>query len=278
MAEASQDPGPYPTDRLYEVAKWLLGVFGALAAALVALVPLSDFGELSTTSERFDDAVLGMILALGGTLAVIGLAAWTMASGFTDFRKIAAAKTTWLKVPAPLTASHVKRFFTDDESGQRLVKWLDYAGLDALAADFNNLSADKKEKREAAEQAVEQLLPLMKYLSVKHRLDTSIVLTFVAVLVAMTGAAMFTYNVRTEDPPSIDEAQFETVIVRPTAEGQELIAGGRGAEGCAGDEIEALLIEDGEDGDDVLFPPEGRCEGFRLTITEQRGVVEALPE
>ncbi len=76
-------------ERLRSLTKWIIGIFGGIALVMIAGTQLSDLGSLDPSADatlfgftlsRFDWAVIGLGVALGGTAFIIALCVWVQIS------------------------------------------------------------------------------------------------------------------------------------------------------------------------------------------------------
>lgn len=260
---------PFGTDRLFETAKWLRGIFGTIAAALLAAVPLSKFGELKTGSDAFEGAVTGLAIALTGTLLAIAAATYALTGGHVDVKKITRASGRRFTS----TNASLKRFLAADRPD--IVKEAGYADLDDWWTKFT--SADPA-VRSDAHTKLDILMPLLQYLAVRRRLRIAIALVFVAAGITAAGASAYAWNLTRATPPGLEASagQPASVVIRLTPTGVARVEDARG-DGCAEKALDALLLATGEDGHDVLMPGKPGCQPFRLNLTPEIGSVEQPP-
>jgi hypothetical protein len=97
-ASSAVDPHTEAKERLRKLTAWIIGVFGAVATIMVAGTQLGDLGALDSTTNvglfgwhqtRFEFAVVGLGVMLGGAALAITLAAWVQVSSSVTLRDLA---------------------------------------------------------------------------------------------------------------------------------------------------------------------------------------------
>jgi hypothetical protein len=259
----------FGTDRLYETAKWLIGIFGVGAGAVVAGIPFTNLGALRSGSAEFANAVTGLALAVGGLLVAVGGATFALTSGFIDFKKVKNSGATRFCC----TNQALKYFLVTVRPD--IVTDAGYADPADWWAKF--VSSDET-VRATAKSRLDGLLPLLQYLAVRRRLRIGILVIFVGVTAAAVGAAVFAWSLSRPTPArlSAPPGQPLPVVVRMSAQGQADTIAVRGPN-CAPESVQALLLAKGGGDEDVLILPSQSCPPMRILLTPALGVIEAEP-
>ena len=138
--------------RIRDTAKWLVGSFAAVGAALLAGVQLSNLGKLPACigdkgCGRFWLALLALVLGLAG----VGWAIWLAAKVMTRSRR----SVDELKDEYEDQGSHVRRYFDGNKSYLQGFKGFDdlidqeslkYGEFDRLSAEFDKATAAEQEQ------------------------------------------------------------------------------------------------------------------------------------
>lgn len=214
--EASSDPFAEGVDRLRETAKWLMAVFAAIAATLLAESSLSSIGQFSWGAPRLTAALIAGTLALFAVGVVIWHAARVLAPSPVSIQRLAEDEE---KNRKPADVNFVQRN-PQLLAGYGSVRELrdTYYGLveerDALIEQDKWDDAKKRDDRIAyLGGVISQLLSAVAADRVHRQFKRTVWVMFVAGFVAAAGIILFVWAA---NPPAPKQE-------KPAASGQALL-------------------------------------------------------
>jgi len=279
------------TDRIRETAKWLVGTFGAIAAALLVGLQLSDIGELEGSDRTW--AVIAAGAALLAVVAMIGFAASVLARARIPLTEL--SSTGGPKFKQLLAALNRNRsLYPGYESVEKLVDAV-LASLDKQIGDRTRVENDalpRKQREEAAAGFRNERRRSRELNRMSDRLMASaraedMRLTFasarnkiigLAVVVVVAGVLF----AAVDNAPDNDE-ETAALPQRPTAARLHLDASGQEklvtilgpACNLKRVPVEVLSTSDEDVSDVVTIPAEG-CAAARLSVDPEDGEFSPL--
>lgn len=282
-ASEQKDPNLAVVDRMRDLAKWLIVVFGAIGGALIAGTELSDVGS----AEGWDLfwACVGVLLGIAGaglalafTVIVLlptGISLRRLASGESNSelgKRVREEPEALYGLGATINEFKTKIETVREEANQAQA---------AYEADSGNESLQKaaertRAKREGINRCVEGFLNWAMLITVKEKMVRAVVATFVGGILVVAGITVF--SVATNGGGSDAEAaeavpkQPSVVTVRLTKEGQIMLVGQLG-ESCVKQPLKAIALDGDPDTLELVSVPTGSCEATRFTLTDHVGIV-----
>jgi hypothetical protein len=297
-------------DRIRDVAKWLIVVFGAIGGVLLTGTQLSDIG--ATADGDRTQAITGMILGVAGaglalmatvrvllpiTISLKDLATGKSGSPVGDF-----VKEQWERLPHAHWHPPVEKFVgkdptllgdygpkIDDFRKARDKRW---RTLTTAREKFENGGRTWQLKKELvlAEEEVDRVdavgasfLSFALATRVKGRMKGAVLAIFVGGAMVATGITMF--SMATHDGGSAAAGgSAEAVPKRPSAVSVDLSEHGldvltkRIGDGCPANPLRAIALGGEPDALDLVSIPSADCAATRFTLTENMGVVTSDEE
>ena len=282
------DPYAEAAERFRTTAKWLVTTFGALAAAIIAGLSLSDLGKLEGPDQVV--AAFAVAVALISVIVIVVLAARVLASDRVPLADLegdsprnsavaealnrnpnlfgphdnvkgfaAALNEQWKK-----QASAWEEMTTTDDAARKAAAEQRFAETKAILPNLNELNR--------------RLLSVARHEQVRLRFESAMRWTTALALVAGIGITTFalvdTIAEKKDKPKAAVNAQPVTAIVDLTEEGEEELRSALG-EKCNLDRVLAIAIGEGEKGVDLVSLPSADCKLARFTVAEEDGEVQA---
>jgi hypothetical protein len=283
-------------ERIRETAKWLVAAFGAVAAALITGLQLSDLGQLEGTNRTL--AAIGVAAALAAVVLIIALASTVLAAGRVALSDLAGTKPKkhWL-LPNPRKRQLVEELqrspglFPPDGTADTFTQRINEEWKKQTTNWLAMQTSTDPEERLKAEQAFKEtkgILPELNKLArrvLAHAQAEDVRLLFRRVrvwivclaLVAAAGAGLFAYeNTLPKDEEQAEPAVAERpvlVTVDLTESGEEKLKSTVGG-GCNLNQVPALAIASSETDVDVISLPERGCKLAEFSVEEDDGEVQ----
>lgn len=277
------DPNLAVVDRMRDLAKWLIVVFGGIGGVLIAGTELADIGNAEGRDLLW--AVLGVALGIGGA-------------------GLALAFTVIVLLP---TGISLRRLADDEKSsdlGERVIEEPEVlyglgttiGGFKAAVEDARKADDDARaafeadeddetlkkaaekahEARESANRFVDQFINWALLITVKEKMIRAVVATFVGGVLVVIGIAVFSMATQQDDSPAeAAEAvpkQPSAVTIDLTDYGREILADRLGTD-CRPGRLNAIALDGEPDALQLVSVPTPECEAVRFTLTESVGAV-----
>lgn len=284
--EAAQTEGfGGSADKVREAAKWIVAAFGALGAALIASLSLSNLGSLSGGDLGL--ALLGFVIGLAGTAIVIGsvsrvltvsLASLSELSGSTvDSRAVALlekneAMLGGFESPEKLATTHLHAQKRRVDAYEKMLQASDKPTYDSNDRVFQVASREL----ELTSPVVERVLGLVALDQLLRRYGEALKLTALGVSIAALGVALFAYYGHGPEPnvePQAAVADAPVVAVVDLNETGVQTFGDMLGKSCELDHLQVLALDSTGDSTDVVVLPGTGCEVRRLTVTPNMGII-----
>jgi len=261
---------------LRDVAKWILTVFAAVAAVLLAGLQLSSIGKVEP--GYLLGASLAALLGLGSVLRVVWLSASVLVSGIvneTSLRSYATKKLTKgdIELNDPLLLdgySKVANFLDDYKR---------------IGSEYERaLSRNQKARSKRLEPQVERLvrtmnnlIPAARYAFVLHSFNKAMAGMFYWALIAAVSIGAFAWA--TNQYPLSDtvfQAPPSPALLSLTADGMDALAGSLGSACVSQPSIPVILlsVEDGKFA--VVSIPSDSCQIAKFTVDSKSGTLHAM--
>ena len=284
-------------ERFRTTAKWLVTTFGALAAAIVTGLKLSDLGKLDGTDQTV--AAIGASVALIAVVLVVTFAARVLASG---------------RVPlADITGKNPKNRRLAEELRNRKTLFVPYASLDEFNEKFNEqwtkqakaweemqtagdpaAKAEAKKRFDETKQLMPQLnrlnsrlLAVARHEEVRLRFESAAKAMTVLAVIAGLGIALFAVTDSIAEPKAETTPAIESRPVPATLDltdaGKEKFRDDLGGKQCDLDKVDVLALAADDTSVEVVSLPTHHCKVARFPVNrEDDGDVEGgdldLPE
>lgn len=259
-AEPHEDPGGVQAavNRYRDLAKYLIGVFAAVAGLLLAGTQLTSVGMLTWDHEktRVIAAALGLIVALGAVVRVIALA---------------------LKVLRPIEIS-----VSDVEADASLKAYVESrptalggAGTLARVRQMANLSLLSDEERARWAAVLDNALATAALKRARDSFEGAWRGMLVAGVFGAAGIVAFAWAAnppKNSSATSIVNPQPALVTVHLTHDGMAALRPPLGS-GCDESMLRALVIGGSQDAPDIVTLPEHACRSIRLVLSSELGLV-----
>jgi hypothetical protein len=259
-AEPREDPGGAraAVNRYRDLAKYLIGVFAAVAGLLLAGTQLTSVGMLSWDRDkaRVIAAAIGLIVALGAVVRVIALA---------------------LRVLQPIEISA-----SDVEGDPSLKAYLESrptalggAGTLARVREMANSSLLSDDERAQWAGVLDDALATAALKRARDAFDGAWHGMLVAGVLGAAGIVAFAWAA---NPPKNSSAspvvnsQPMLVSVHLTHDGMAALRPPLGTE-CDESMLRALVIGGSQDAPDIVTLPEHACRSIRLVLSSELGLV-----
>jgi hypothetical protein len=268
-------------DKLRETSKWLAATFGALGAALIASLSLSDLQGL--TGLHLALALMGFALGLLGTGIVVASVArvlMTTSASVSDISSDMDAQN--------LLRANVSMLGGFDTSAELFGRYTT-AQKERVDAYVTLLDESDKPLDAATQHAyerarkmllftspiVERVLAFVAFDRLRRRFNQALGGIAVGIFIAGIGMGLFAYFSNAQD-----EDTSEAVITGAPVEGQMNLAP-TGEEvlrdllgvGCDLDSVPVLVVDSHEDSVEVISVSGDGCQVRRFTITSEMGAV-----
>lgn len=300
-ANAAEDPpkSQNPEDRMdvaveryRTTAKGMVASFGAVAAALLAALKLSDFGDFTGTEQWV--ALAGAVLGMVGTIGVIAAGTMVLTAGRVALADLIGAtpddatNTKVRKALDDLTPSAYAPFHT----AEAFVKALDSAWTTQSQQWYARASGPDAPSKPSTEELnagaiLKGLNPLnARLLSIARQEDVRAtyerVRTWLVVfaLVAATGLGMFAFVGKPdkEKADAVPAVSYQPVqaTLDITSESQDTLQATLGPK-CNLDSVPVIALSRSDDAVAVVTNPDGDggegCEVVQIDVTRETGVL-----
>lgn len=271
----------------------MVASFGALGAALLTSVKLSDLGNFEGAEQTV--VIIAAIVGLLGAIAVVWFGTVLLASGRIGLNDLVGSPVRKARVRAELDALTPSPYVPFD-SAEKFVKQLsDYWAQQAESLITYYTTHDERERAEAKAKydRASQILPELSKLnsrllaSARHedvRLTFNRVRYLIGVGAIMAAAGIGTFAVIGK-PSKEEAATLPAVAYQPVRAEVDVRKDSKDAlsetlgKGCNLDKIPALAVASKEGAIEVITDPgdDGKgCNVARLQITDDIGVVRPL--
>lgn len=292
MTDKNPDPVLAGIDRLRETAKWLIGAYAAVGAAIIAGLQLTSLGKVEDPTRFWVGAIaaaVALIAVVAGiskiatVLAPVKIEAADLGPG-SDAEKMVHATPTLLKGQAATLA---------DLQSQYETALSEFQDKRATARGALDDPAERTTAEGAAEQARSRMMALFDPLDgmrklvlferVQQRYDDAKRALGVAAVVIIVGVITFAWAA---NPSEESQAEAKARQHGPTLEAPSLVTVSvskirpslavlrkRLGKNCDLSEVRALIVGGTAAAPEVVTLPDGDCEVERFAASENIGIV-----
>lgn len=274
QAPPAADPKPadpiestYSTtiERTRQAARWAVAAFGAVAAALVVGVQLTDLRKLSGTAHA--DAVLGAAIGFTGVVIAIAGALWIQRPDEVSLVGLAAqtGRHSFAKAiehdPSPLR----DRFATLPEVVRALS---DKRHAYATETDYDRKAILYRQLTELGE-FVREIELRGHFYRFSNRFKLATIAMFLGAV--MTGAGLLTFAAQSENPAvSTAETAPTAITITLSREGKSRLAIALGKQ-CVAAPVPAIALANDAGTLDVVTIQTAKCTSVRFSLTDSLG-------
>jgi len=269
-------------NRIRDVAKWLILVFGAIGGVLLTGTQLSSIGE--------DGTDLGVAI-LGFAVGLIGAA---IALGFTVV-VLLPTRITLTKLAEKEKKSLIGRLVAEDDgildgAAKTIEEFAEVRNAAIAAVAKARVDLESKRKTASAQQLQKdlevaetkreriggisgELLSLALTEKVKRRMVIATVAVFVGGLLVATGIGLFSWATNQDGSEPIGEAvpmRPSGGFVRLSRNGRETLAGSLGRR-CGTSHLNAIALGGPPNALEMVAVPDPRCKAVRFILTPTVG-------
>jgi hypothetical protein len=290
-------------DKLRETSKWLVAAFGALGAALITSLSLSDLQGL--TGSDLALAIIGFALGLLGACVAIAATARVLKTTTASVQEVVKDESAKQLVDANASVlggfSSIDKLVTvytdaqkdrvdsylallgngEDELGtSQKVDTSDQAERSGLAPQVGELDPRQKFKYDRARKTllftspiVERVLGFVAFDRLRRKFDEALRAVGFGVFIAGIGVGLFAYFSNAQEEPSAEMsgAPVEAQVNLAPA-GARVLRDALGPS-CDLDAVSVLVVDASEASIEAISLPENQCEVRRFTITPEMGIV-----
>jgi len=285
-AQASANQYANGVAQLRTTARWLIGAFGALGAALIAGVQLKNLAGVSSTPleeaiASISVGVFGVAIAIWSTSNVlIPIAASSRAlehtGEFDPLRKAARTDPSMLRGLASNLGALVAALSTSLTTSQNAYHKMAAAPNDPGLRDAY---AKAEVERQQIESAVSELTAFGLFLAVRKRFVVARRMMFLGAALATAGAIGFVHFAQTTTPPPAPKkpapahiVTLTVVPVRLTADGTHALRHKLGPH-CRLGRLTAVVTGGPTGSPTIVTLPRSGCRAISLTLTRNIGGV-----
>jgi len=264
-ASPEADPGGAQAaiDRYRTLAKWIIGVFAAVGALLVAGSQLSSLGQLSLEDDlpRISAAVVALALSLASAMYIVQQALSILKPVEMSFDQLVEDDVV----------AELEKYPAQLPFGAETVR----AARDEYRDSLADPNLTDEEKDPWRDQAI-RLLRRASYLKVRAAFDQAWRKMAVAASLGAAAILIFAYAANPEDPeaasPSAVPPRPVEVAFTLTAAGREALSSKLGAKCVAQKDLEGIAIGGTESEPLLISLPGSVCEVARFSLPSEWGV------
>jgi hypothetical protein len=320
MSEKPEEkqPNGYPAEatrgvtQLRETAKWIVGIFGALGAALIAGTQLAGLGKLEAP-ERLVPAAVAAGVGLFCVGSIIWAAARVLTTGDVTLAELAQDERKWISEDKPSRWWWVPGGFPDinyihqinvlgdfpkvqdlrDETSQiealrlqamqdRKIGWTNGTELPGAAAQdardrYNKAKADLERRTPIHDREQAKVLAAAKYARVRWEFKRTVWVLLGFGATAAIALGVFAWAVNPPAPEAAEAPEFrvpvEGLLRLDDEERRRELAAGLGGDTCTERDINVIVLSSTDENADIVTVPREGCSLARLTVER----VEVLP-
>ena len=279
------DPYSAAVDRMRATAQWLITLFGALGAVLIAGTQLSSIGKLELPADwlYLALALVGGVVALAAIARIIWAATNVLTAGEVTLTELAddektakdGSVTQWLKAQELLGEfTSVEAFVSRRDSVRRELAPRVTEDHPSKLTDERIIALDPVQAR--LNEITDTVTSGARYYKVSRELARTRRTMLWAGALAAGGATLFAWAVNPPEPPPAPAAAFALPAAGQmtlTKSGQELLASTLGRACVDSTPVRVIVVGTTPESFDVVSIPSGMCRLSRFRLTGSMGAI-----